>query len=348
MKYSCFHLLTALVFVSGGCFSGSIGDTCSKESDCNVGLRCFQPKNSSGSVCTVSCQIAACTSGVCITTEDGRVCASPCSSETDCEGELTCQSQVTGVINIVCWTRDSHLSTDLSPVIACEGNCPDMQWATIPGGSFLMGSKEEDNEQPIHRVTIKPFEMAKTETTVSQYKACVRARQCTKPQFWFADGDDVPVREVYWNQASDFCTWVGGRLPSEAEWEYAATSGGKIITYPWGNEPATCEYAVMNETRSSFTEDWGCETGSLWPVCSMPAGNTDHGLCDMAGNANEWVEDDSHRNYNGSPNDGSAWVEDPRLDYRVFRGGSYSSDADELRATRRVGNNIKHGFRCAR
>jgi iron(II)-dependent oxidoreductase len=158
---------------------------------------------------------------------------------------------------------------------------------------------------------------------------------------------DHPVNCVDWQQAVDFCERAGGRLPSEAEWEYAARSGGQDITYPWGNAAATCDDAVYDDTGSND----GCGTGRTWAVCSKTAGNTTQGLCDMAGNVWEWVQDWSHNDYTGAPTDGSAWV-DGGTD-RVMRGGGFSSLAYSLRAADRhdyeptyQADNVS--FRCAR
>jgi formylglycine-generating enzyme required for sulfatase activity len=158
------------------------------------------------------------------------------------------------------------------------------------------------------------------------------------------------VNCVTWHQAKRYCEkWAGGRLPSEAEWEYAARSAGQAITYPWGDEKATCHYAVMNVDAHTA----GCDTGRTMEVCSKKPGNTDQGLCDMAGNVWEWVEDDWHYNYKGAPDDGSAWLDDPRGSDRVVRGGSFVNAAGYLRAANRnvVGPsvyNFFNGFRCAR
>ncbi|MBI4678752.1 MAG: formylglycine-generating enzyme family protein [Elusimicrobia bacterium] len=204
-----------------------------------------------------------------------------------------------------------------------------IQWVTIPGGTLMMGSGSGD-EGPVHRVTVKSFQMAKTEVTNKQYKACVDAGTCTSAHVsdgtcWMRNdsqrlqgnlsasfpGDDQPVVCVDWNQAKAFSKWVGGRLPSEAEWEYAALSGGKDRKYPWGNEEPSCERAVTGS----------CGRYETWPVCSKPAGNTEQGLCDMGGNVWEWTQDWYHGSYNGAPSDGSAW-ESPTGSDRVFRGGS--------------------------
>ncbi|MBP8971341.1 formylglycine-generating enzyme family protein, partial [Myxococcota bacterium] len=134
---------------------------------------------------------------------------------------------------------------------------------------------------------------------------------------------------------------------SEAEWEYAARSGGRDWKYPWGNENATCERAVMDDGSGN-----GCGRRSTWPVCSKPKGNTTQGLCDMAGNVWEWVQDWCHYSYNGAPTDGSAW-EKPTGSRRVVRGGSWNGDAGFVRAAFRNGVDPRFrfsnlGFRLAR
>ncbi len=226
-----------------------------------------------------------------------------------------------------------------------------IKWVTIPGGSFAMGYGADDGwsfAKPIHQVAVKPFQMAKTLVTVAQYKACVDAGACAAPatggycNWGVAGRDQHPVNCVDWNQAQAFSAWAGGRLPSESEWEYAARSAGKDWKYPWGDEAATCETAVIS----------GCTSGGTEPVCSKPAGNTKQGLCDMAGNVWEWVQDWYHYSYNGAPTDGTAW-ESPAGSFRVFRGGSWGIVADGARSARRdcVVPGRRHlvlGFRPAR
>jgi len=244
-----------------------------------------------------------------------------------------------------------------------------VEWVRIPGGSFNMGSEDEDSwdsEQPVHRVTVPTFEMSKTAVTFKQYRACVSAGGCTPAHVddgtcyvWTGSGwrkgrlpssfqgDDQPVVCVDWDQAQAFARWAGGRLPTEAEWEYAASSGGRDWKYPWGNEEATCERAVMDDGGN------GCGRGNTtWPVCSKPKGNTTQGLCDMAGNVWEWVQDWYHDSYNGAPTDGSAW-EKPSGSVRVDRGGSWRSYARHVRAANRGGDSPGYrngdlGFRVAR
>lgn len=189
-----------------------------------------------------------------------------------------------------------------------------------------MGSEESSDEKPPHNVTVQTFQMAKTLVTMAQYKACVDAGSCAAPNCnWpVAAGEgNLPVVCVDWDNAKKFSEWVDGRLPSEAEWEYAARSAGKDWKYPWGNEDATCQKAVID----------GC-MGKAAPVCSKPAGNTRQGLCDMAGNVWEWTQDWYHNSYNGAPTDGSAW-ESPTGLARAVRGGSWYYGAGDARSANR-------------
>jgi len=211
--------------------------------------------------------------------------------------------------------------------------------------------KGSADEMPHHHVDLGAFEIARTEVTVTQYRSCVAAGACKKPDtgkycnFHRSDSELHPVNCVDWSRAKAFCAWVGGRLPTEAEWEYAARSGGKARLYPWGEERATCKKAIMDFRRE------GCWKERTWPVCSKN-GNTAQGLCDMAGNAWEWVADWYDEGYyRSSPR------EDPKGppvgSYKVLRGGSFATDASALRTTARGYAPPRlaiehHGFRCVR
>ena len=182
--------------------------------------------------------------------------------------------------------------------------------------------------------------------------------QCTEPETaeranWMVQGrQNHPLNYATWTQASAFCAWVGGRLPSEAEWEFAARNRGQDVTYPWGESEPTCDEAVIAQSEDS---GWGCGEGHSLQVCSRPAGNTEQGLCDMSGNVIEWVADEWHENYTGAPGDGSAWIESSETTVRVIRGGSYRyvSDTGILTTTGRshYSSDLGEpdlGFRCVR
>ncbi len=246
----------------------------------------------------------------------------------------------------------------------------DTTWVTICGSTYSMGDPETGSEaEPVHPVTMSTFEMLRTEVTGIQYQQCRASGDCTEPVVydpscnWNESGyEGHPVNCVSWQQAADFCTWVGGRLPSESEWEYAARSGGLSITYPWGDAQASCDQAVMYGDELAE----GCGTGRTWEVCSKPAGDSDQGLCDLSGNVFEWVQDVYHGCYDcalcpgvddcdsstPAPGDGSAW-EVPAGSERVMRGGSFNVGWDVLRAGHRYSNPPEDGgfyvgIRCVR
>ena len=243
--------------------------------------------------------------------------------------------------------ENPHLAA-LRPYLAASSG---VEWVRIPGGSFRMGSTKQSDEQPVHTVRVKTFELAKSEVTVAQYAACVEAGGCTEPETggscnWKQAGrEDHPVNCVDWSQARAFSKWAGGRLPTEAEWEYAARSGGKDQRYPWGNDEASCSRAVMDDGGN------GCGREATWPVCKKSSGNSAQGVCDLAGNVWEWVEDVYADSYRDAPTDGSARTSGGSL--RVFRGGGWFDSAGFLRAAYRIGNAPSDrgdyiGFRPAR
>jgi formylglycine-generating enzyme required for sulfatase activity len=215
-----------------------------------------------------------------------------------------------------------------------------IEWVSIPGGSFSMGSNEGDSdEKPVHTVRVAGFEMSRTEVTFGQYQACVSAGACTAPHVsdgtcWVEQGGewkqgptlpasfqgaDQPVVCVDWDQASVFARWAGGRLPTESEWEYAAR-GGQSYTYAGSNDVGAVAWYDGNSG------------GQTHAVCGKQRNG--YGLCDMSGNVWEWVEDWYHDSYSGAPTDGSAWLS-PAGSLRVARGGSWHDPARVVRVAYR-------------
>ena len=223
-----------------------------------------------------------------------------------------------------------------------------IRWVRIPGGTFRMGSNRGTrDEKPVHAVTVGTFEIAATEVTVAQYRKCVNAGVCTRPHWddgacFNFDGtdwkkgslpasfrnDNQPVVCIDWNQAATYAEWVGGRLPTEAEWEYAARSAGRDQKYPWGDRAPDCTRVVFADGSQ------GCGRISTWPVCSRPSGNTAQGLCDVAGNAWEWVSDWYDASYYEASPTGNPSGSDSGS-RRVMRGGSWFCPADQMRAANR-------------
>ena len=223
-------------------------------------------------------------------------------------------------------------------------------WVALPGGRFGMGSEGGDrDEAPVHLAELSGFSIKKSEVTVAEYRVCVEEGKCTPAADdavgcnWSTqagDREDHPINCVTFEQAERFCAFAGGRLPTEAEWEFAARGGGKGVTYPWGEDGPSCRVAIIQECRGSSTA----------PVCTRLPGHTEQGLCDMAGNVWEWTQDWYHKNTykTAGPKDPMGPDSGSK---RVRRGGSFSDTS--VRTTDRSASapgetaaNI--GFRCVR
>lgn len=240
----------------------------------------------------------------------------------------------------------------------------DMQ--CIPGGLFTRGSErkslQEDgqrpiqDERPVQRIEISTFFMDTTEVTYGAYQECFKAGGCTKagPNYRGYSDPEQPMLGANWFQARAFCKWKQKRLPTEAEWEKAAR-GPDGELHPWGNEPATCKLAIIEENGKK-----GCGPGTTLKVKSRPVER--YGLYDMGGNSWEWVNDWYAKDYEAC---GEACTgRDPRgpcggadecpgFDRRIVRGGSWWWSAEHsLSSNRRPhfpANKPFHhfGFRCA-
>ena len=229
----------------------------------------------------------------------------------------------------------------------------------IPGGSFVMGSAQgqgQDRERPARTVQVRPFRLARFPVTLEQFRLFILLGGhdiggCSGDRNWehpgFDQGPDHPVVCVNHGDAEAFVRWLnaetggGYRLPTEAEWEYAARAG-TTTAYPWGDS--------MQPRRANCRES-DCQDGfaNTSPVGSFPANA--FGLFDMHGNVWEWVQDCWNSNYQGAPNDGSAWLTGD-CSRRVLRGGSWLGGADWLRSSYRYwnpagGRGDNFGFRLA-
>lgn len=231
-----------------------------------------------------------------------------------------------------------------------------LEMIEVAGGVFTMGCNSlicegNDDEKPAHKVVIAPFYMGKYEVTFAEWDACVKAKACShKP-----DNDwgrkTHPVSGINWNDTQNFIKWLNSvtgkiyRLPTEAEWEYVASSK---TNYPWGKS--------IDANRANCD---GC--GSQWdkkstaPVGSFPAYR---GLYDLYGNVAEWIQDCYHFTYDKAPKDGTAWIINCAKNsnnqiWGILRGGSWWDQQNIVRLTRRHINvrargPSMYGFRIAR
>jgi formylglycine-generating enzyme required for sulfatase activity len=233
-----------------------------------------------------------------------------------------------------------------------------MQMIFVPGTTFRL-SEGGKLGKGAHQVTLDSYWIDQTEITNSHYRQCVDVGVCDPPTScsWgeptYSDPayDDHPVICVTWQMANSYCQWAGGRLPSEAEWEYAAR-GPERFKYAWGDnfDPVKCNFCDVNCPNSDSRDQTADDGYSLTaPVGSFPDGASWCGAVDMNGNVWEWVFDWYAPYTSGA-------LENPtgpaRGDERVIRGGSWYDTADFLRAEHRHPydpNDHNHliGFRCA-
>lgn len=170
----------------------------------------------------------------------------------------------------------------------------ELRWRGVPGGTFRPGSLDLRTQNA--EVSIDAFEMMEREVTAAAYQRCVDSNVCDPTLASSADGvddpsnmqfEELPVASATWDRARRFCWYVGGRLPSGHEWEYAMRNAGRDIEYPWGSAPADCHTSVLALPPSDGAE---CPSSGLQPGCSRQADITEQGICDLVGNLTEITE----------------------------------------------------------
>ena len=349
------------------------GDACTTGENCASGSCAGgSPKVcDDGNACTTNAcdKLTGCTfnaaSGPC---DDGDACTTgdACAAST-CKGALAktvvcCQSVGGKLASGQCTSTDSK----------------GYDATLIPDGDFWMGcnvskvKKCSTNEEPQHLVDVTGFWLDVYEVTVIQYKACVAAGVCVAPgttagcTYNAANKGLHPVNCVTWAQAKAYCGWVGGDLPTEAQWEKAARGGcehnggatnckATMRTYPWGDAEASCAYAfIFGGTAPNLAS--GCGTGATSAVGQKLKGIAPYGSLDLIGSMLEWVRDgyDAAYYFQYGP---KSWPKDPQqsknVAQRVLRGGSWSSAGSTTQASNRAHfadstSTAFIGFRCMR
>lgn len=250
----------------------------------------------------------------------------------------------------------------VTPPIPPSTNIVDTDTVTVESGEFIMGCNDNDYiacqlAKPAHKVYLKAYTIDKYLVTYRRYQACLDAEKCT-PLFsgagcntgmsWNATH---PVNCVNHQQAKNFCQFDGKRLPTEAEWEKAAR-GTDARKFPWGNQPPSCQLAVMNKKIGNNTIGPGCGAGTTQPVGSKPLGASPYGVADMAGNLFEWTSDWYDKDYfSRSPYHNPTG---PKTgEHKVLKGSSWLMRTDNGLASvvrsgySPLGQGYVVGFRCA-
>ena len=229
-------------------------------------------------------------------------------------------------------------------------DCPDCpELVVVPPGDFVMGSNDTPYEKPERAISIrKPFAIGRREVMFAEWDQCADAGACKhRPDDHGWGRGDRPVINVSWDDSKLFVAWLSEktgqryRLPSEAEWEYAARAGTKTPFW-WGRDAGTGR--AQCDTCGNLTTKQIVATGSFRP--------NGFGLYDTSGNAAEWVEDCWNDNYRNAPKDAAASITgDCRL--RVLRGGNFLSKTTEIRSASRFRYDVDvrfygNGFRVVR
>jgi len=246
------------------------------------------------------------------------------------------------------WRTLLHRTAGDAGVSAPTPRCPP-QAVAVPAGSFTMGSPEGEgaaDEHPSRQVTLRAYCLDRVEATIDAYTACVTAGTCSRASGTQPQGD-AAMSGIDWEQASSYCRFVGGRLPTEAEWEYAAR-GADGRRFPWGDDPPV-DCARLDWTPAGTSQS--CNGVGSSAATGREAGASPFAVLDMAGNVWEWTADWYAPTYPPGvardppgPAEGAA---------RVTRGGGWNNDQIErFRAAWREGqhpafHDYDLGVRCA-
>ncbi|HQN71802.1 MAG TPA: SUMF1/EgtB/PvdO family nonheme iron enzyme [bacterium] len=352
------------IFNCGTCFGGDI---------CNSSNRCEFPCSDSkcGEVKIVD------SDGITQTFEC-RECSGMQYCDTDNQCKSACSDMACGTDKgIDCGTCPDGYYCGPFPN-RCKPK-PKIEFTDIPGGTFFMGCNDvldnncAESEKPGHIIELSPYSIATYEITVAQYETCIEAGFCRMDNPEYFDyktyilnfrcnigsprGVSHPANCISYYGAEAFCKFIGARLPTEAQWEKAARGGCEFYEnceaetqiFPWGNEMATCDTAVMMDALSGIP---GCETGGTMFVGSKPMGVSPYGLFDMSGNAWEWTSDWFDPGYyNNSLEKDPQGPETGRE--KVLKGGSCNFSSNAIRPSYRynVYPNVNYtygGFRCVK
>ncbi|MDH4209345.1 MAG: formylglycine-generating enzyme family protein [Anaerolineae bacterium] len=246
----------------------------------------------------------------------------------------------------------------MAPVLAAptpQEELDPVPMVTIPAGAFLMGNPEHKgraDEWPQRSVYLDEFSIDQVEVTNERYLTFVSTTGHRSPPNPYGTGplsairgiEQLPVVQATWYDAKAYCSWAKKRLPTEAEWEKAARgTDGRL--FPWGHDPAI-------EKRANFDREWEAEN-TLYPVGSLPGGDSPYGVKDMSGNAREWVQDWYDPEYYQHAPDRNPQGPDKKGVVRSIRGGSWHSPASDITTTARGRGGFAlqthgTGFRCAR
>jgi len=260
-----------------------------------------------------------------------------------------CQSTCSAsevLVNGKCTDKIDQLPTDAGKTVQ------------IAAGNFMAGAPPDNTfgrADPVHKVNLSTYSIDKYEVSVEEYDKCVKTGACPKPggaqygcNYPNAKRRAHPMNCVTWNEAQTYCDWRGMRLPTEAEWEYAAR-GKKSNLYPWGDAAPTCKNTAMTYSAPDGKSSCGGNTSAIG---SHPDGKSEFGVHDLAGNVEEWMWDEygyykavSEMNDPGGPMNGTD---------HVVKGGAYDLAGSKIfAAARRISaapdnRYVWLGFRCAK